>query len=301
MRIVSLEPVFTELVAYFGLGEQLVGISHRCDYPAEITNLPRVTAARATGSSFSATGAVSVSALAALNPQLVLCSPPSQPEARPTRAALSAALNKDLKDLAAPLKVEPFWPGSLSETLTMFEDLGAVLSVGEQGRRLAARIKAQLMDWADNFYPRIKNKRVIVLRSLAPLAIAGAWVTEALSTISAHPMPALSTLEKSAVQWSDLLEFRPDVILVALEDLALPAVMASFKELEQLEGWESIPAVKRGEVSFAAGVDFMRPAGRLLDSIAILVSAVAGFESGYITPRDTFYRLRWLELQRHRI
>src|SRR5215470_5579045 len=43
MRIVSLLPSATEIVAALGCADQLVGISHECDYPAQITHLPRVT------------------------------------------------------------------------------------------------------------------------------------------------------------------------------------------------------------------------------------------------------------------
>ena len=43
MRIVSLLPSATEIVGALGLGDQLVGISHECDYPAEVTGLPKLT------------------------------------------------------------------------------------------------------------------------------------------------------------------------------------------------------------------------------------------------------------------
>ncbi|HKR56296.1 MAG TPA: ABC transporter substrate-binding protein, partial [Gemmatimonadales bacterium] len=42
-RVVSLLPAATEIVAALGAGPWLVGVSHECDYPAEVTALPRVT------------------------------------------------------------------------------------------------------------------------------------------------------------------------------------------------------------------------------------------------------------------
>src|SRR6476659_319585 len=44
MRVVTLLPAATEIVAALGAGEQLVGISHECDYPRWVQRLPRVTA-----------------------------------------------------------------------------------------------------------------------------------------------------------------------------------------------------------------------------------------------------------------
>src|ERR1051325_628688 len=46
MRIISLLPSSTEIVCALGLEDQLVGITHECDYPEAIVNLPRLTASR---------------------------------------------------------------------------------------------------------------------------------------------------------------------------------------------------------------------------------------------------------------
>src|SRR2546426_101056 len=43
MRVVSLLPAATEIVAALGMLDQLVGVSHECDYPAEVQAKPRVT------------------------------------------------------------------------------------------------------------------------------------------------------------------------------------------------------------------------------------------------------------------
>ena len=44
MRVVTLLPGATEIVAALGGADRLVGISHECDYPASVLGLPRVTA-----------------------------------------------------------------------------------------------------------------------------------------------------------------------------------------------------------------------------------------------------------------
>src|SRR5262249_7672350 len=44
-RIVSLLPSSTEILCALGLEASLVGISHTCDYPPEVTSGPRLTAA----------------------------------------------------------------------------------------------------------------------------------------------------------------------------------------------------------------------------------------------------------------
>src|SRR5690606_10299758 len=44
MRVVSLVPAATEIVAALGLGDTLVGRSHDCDFPPAVAALPAVTA-----------------------------------------------------------------------------------------------------------------------------------------------------------------------------------------------------------------------------------------------------------------
>jgi len=46
MRIASLLPAATEIVWALGAGDDLVGISHECDFPPEVTTLPRLTRTR---------------------------------------------------------------------------------------------------------------------------------------------------------------------------------------------------------------------------------------------------------------
>ncbi len=41
MRIVSLLPSATEIVCELGLGDQLVGVTHECDYPDLCASYPR--------------------------------------------------------------------------------------------------------------------------------------------------------------------------------------------------------------------------------------------------------------------
>ena len=94
--------------------------------------------------------------------------------------------------------------------------------------------------------------------------------------------------------------FRPDVIIVAPCGATLEESLRSLKELEAAPEWEDIPAVKRGEVIFYEGVELYQPGPRFIKGVAVMVSAVAGLDSGYITKKDEFYRLRFVELHRHR-
>lgn len=311
MRIVSLEPYLTETTCVLGLQESLVGISHRCDYPEDIKFLPRVTVARDLGLGEHYKGArgflpenlspdfIQLEELVALKPDLVLTAVPNMEE----QEELLARLRSELRDhCGEETRLAAFEARNFEEILQMFQDLGRALDMRAKGWDLAQRVKSQLMDWGDNFHDRMRNKRVSLLASVRPLKLGGWWIPDMIRLCSGLSQNAASGHPARETTWEEIVEFRPDVIVVAPKDYGMSETLKVFKELEQLPGWEDVPAVKRGEVIFTDGVShFHRPTPRLMGSMGVLVSAIAGLESGYITPRDSFYRLRWLEMQRHKI
>ena len=70
--------------------------------------------------------------------------------------------------------------------------------------------------------------------------------------------------------------------------------------LQGLPNWEGLPAVKRGDVIFADGVSLYDAGPGFLRGAAVVVSALASLESGYITKRDEYVKLRFVELHRHK-
>jgi len=318
MRIVSLEPFVTDTLRSLGFSEQIVGVSHLCDQTPELKPAAIVTsAAMNTAGEGSSLGApfkplsiytVLAEQLAQLRPTHVFVSPP-----RPARlnldylasTAISASLEEASRSLSAvagsEVHVEAIGPCSLAQVFQSMTAIAKSLGRKDKGQELAQRMKAQLMDWGDNFYDRMKNKRVTFLSSVLPLKLGGWWIPDLISLASCGSQEPVSGGPHREVTWEEILVFRPDVIVVAPEGLDYQASLACFKVLEKIPGWEEAPAVKRGEVFFAEGDTlFHRPGPTLLDGMGVLVSAIAGIDSGYITKRDSFVRLRFLEMQRHK-
>ena len=308
MKIACLAPEMTELVCYFGREENLVAVSHRCNYPESIAALPKVTreasSSKPTGVALDLANLIGpdltdIRLLASLSPDLVLTRIPGADE-NPT--LLSRACQELTSACGKEVRVFSGEPLVLTQVYELFESVAKEIGVKQKGHDLAARLKAQVMDWGDNFYDRMKNKRVTFLASVTPPSLAGLWVPDLIHLCSAMSQVRLPGKPHFELEWKDIVDFRPDVIVVAPEDFPLQASMKTFKLMEKYPNWEDIPAVKRGEVIFTDGLPhFYRPGPRLIESMGILISAIAGLESGYITQRDSFYRLRWMEMQRHRI
>ena len=204
--------------------------------------------------------------------------------------------------LGSPVRLFACNPVSLESVFAMFEELGKTLKLAEKGRSLAQKMKAQFMSWGDSFYDRSRNKRVTFLAGLSPLRVGGNWIPDLIGYASAVPQRPQRNLKTGEVTWEDIAAFRPDVIIVAPEGYTLDESKRSFMELEKLPGWEALPAVKRGEVFFTDGdTHFYKATPALMESGGLIISAVAGLDSGYITKRDSMFRLRFLEMNRHRL
>lgn len=312
MRIASLDPALTELVCYFEKGEDLVGISHLCDFPPEVGALPRLT--RPHNPPHTQTGStggvgpfasllpfeVDLELLRSLNPDLVVAQVDvSLDELQKLQLSAQMALQREL---GSEVKLLLHAPRSVDQMVESFDVLSRAVQSPGRGVKLAHRVKAQFMDWGDNFYERMKNKRVAIISRMEPLSLAGHWVPDLISFCSAESLNKNTRSLHVETSWRAIVQGRPDVILVAPEDHDLASAMKLFPVFEKFLEWEKVLAVKRGEVFFTGGKgSFYRAGPRILDTMAVLISCAAGFESGYITPRDSFYRLRWLEMQRHRI
>jgi iron complex transport system substrate-binding protein len=309
MRIVTLKPYLTDIVASISLAESLVGCTHLCVLPEKAT-APTIVTRPASAAppvvklspdeqqlvQSLSTLAVDLDALYACKPDLILTdTTEADPAAFSRRAetALQAVLGRKVRLFCASVR-------TLQGMYDTFEEIGKAAGHAREGRELAQRVKAQLLDWADNFYERMRNKRVSVVSSLQPLMLAGEWIPTVVELASAEPQFIVSGEADKRTTWAEIATFRPDVIIIAPRDASLEEGVKNLPALEKLGEWEQIPAVKRGEVIFSDGKRLYAPGPKFLQGAAILFSAIAGLESGYITKRDEFFRLRFLELHRHR-
>lgn len=280
MRIVSLSTAVTENIVKLGGVSHLVAVTAECELP-EGVSLPRIDLSK---------GAVTAKLLAQYVPELVLG------DIYCRSAEEVVAHSRSLTPEGA--RYLNFAPLTLEDIYDDFERLGKLFGTAKLGRELGQRIKAQLMDWGSNLYERMKNKRVVIINSF-PLAIPGRWVPDLLRLASCHALQTKGLGEINPIQWEEVVAFKPDVILVAPANMSLKSSMATFKELERMTDWETLPAVKRGEVYFTSGeIASFVPTYRLISAAAVLFSAIAGFDAGYITERDSYQRLRWLEMHR---
>jgi ABC-type Fe3+-hydroxamate transport system substrate-binding protein len=197
-------------------------------------------------------------------------------------------------------EVHAFPIGGLETMLNGIHHIGDLVKKSQDAVGLTGRYRAQIMTWCDNFHDRMRNKKVTVISSISPLRLAGTWIPDLIKLSGAHSQHVPDGAEDSDTTWNEISAYRPDVLVLAPRGYALAETVKTLPMLTRVPTWEEIPAVKRGEVVFSDGFGMYEPGSRFLEGVSVLLSAVAGFEAGYISPRDLFFRLRYVELHRHK-
>jgi iron complex transport system substrate-binding protein len=145
MRIVSLLPSLTELVAALGRGEDLVGATHECDFPAGVENLPHLTRSRIPAGACSAEIDAAVTAqggslyeldaglLERLRPDLILTQ-----EQCDVCAVNEATVRRVAADLPGSPRVESVNPTDLAGVHGMFRRVGDLLGARAEAEALVS-------------------------------------------------------------------------------------------------------------------------------------------------------------------
>lgn len=278
MRIVSLIPSATEIVAALGGGRDLVGRSHECDFPLEVAALPALTAARIDlGGGSAAIHAevtralteglaiyrVDLDLLAALQPDVIV----TQDQCEVCAASLAQVEEAVCAVLPTRPTIVSLKPNSLADVLDDFRRVARAIgrdaggAVGELQRRLD-------MVAAGVHEPRA---RLAFLEWVDPLMGPGLWTPELIELAGAAPVFGAAGAHTLARSATALREADPDVILVAPCGYTVEQSLAERDVLEALPGWRELAAVRAGRVAIADGNAFFnRPGPRLAESAEIV-------------------------------
>ena len=243
LRIVSLLPSATELTAALGAAEQLVGISHECDYPDGIQSLPQLTSSiLATGLSpaeiDSAVAAAKLedrplylvdgARLAALQPDLILtqglCSVCA---VTPATIAQSLTLAPLVETCTAPiLSLEA---ADFAGVCRDLRTVGDAIDRSAASTRLIENLETR---WA-RIPPPPRAPRAFLLEWPDPPWTAGHWVPEQIAAAGGIPVLSEAGEASRAVPFEEIAEACKEasgygsVIADAQEALKSPSDVAS--------------------------------------------------------------------------
>jgi iron complex transport system substrate-binding protein len=291
MRICSLLPGATEIAYLLGLGDQIVGVTHECDYPHEAKQKPVVVRSVIDSSQLSCPeidrrvgellqagrGLYSIdeAAFLASGPDVILTQGLCNVCALDYDDVVKAA--QRLPRMPAILSLNPH---SLSDVLEDISRVGAAT-----GRETAAEALVQdlrrRIDGVGIREPEYRP-RVVCLEWFEPLYVAGHWVPE-LVTLAGGFDPLGRKGEPSfKIEWQSVLDAKPDVILLMPCGFDVRRAVKESTPLRNLNGWNDLPAVKTGNVYALNGsAYFSRPGPRLVNGLEILARIIRPEQAGW--------------------
>jgi iron complex transport system substrate-binding protein len=252
MRILSLLPAATDVVAELGHLADLVGRTHECDWPAEVVSTPAVTAAAfdpdslsskeisdAVGGSHrgSSLYALDTDLVAALAPDVVLTQDLCDVCALSYRRVSDA-----VRVLDADTRVISLEPRTLAEVLDCLRVVGEALGSADVAAERIAALEARLDAVAAAVRGR-DRPRVVAIEWLDPLWPAGHWVPEQISAAGGVPLLAEPGEHTGPMTWERVREAEPDVVLLLPCGLAPKRTVAELGVLTALPGWADLPDV----------------------------------------------------------
>jgi iron complex transport system substrate-binding protein len=282
MRIVSLLPAATEIAAALGLMEQIVGVSHECDFPEEANARPRVThcpihnagltsrevdqwvrrALQENGTIY----AIDEPLLRELRPDVILTQ-----RLCDVCAVGYGTVAKLAQTLPGPPRVVNLEPTSLAE---IFDDIRHVADAGEVRER-AEKLIINLSERVENVRKRAARiphrPRCFLMEWVDPPFCSGHWGPELVEIGGGHDPLGRRHQPSAQIDWHQVLEARPEVIVLALCGYSVARARHDCELLRQFPAFDTTPAARTGKVYVVnASGYFSRPGPRIVDSLEIL-------------------------------
>jgi iron complex transport system substrate-binding protein len=292
VRIVSLVPHATELLFALGLGDEVVGVTHECDYPPAAQQLPQITrdvlpsgltaaeidaAVRERTLAGEAIYELDRQALAALEPDLIvtqaLC---------PVCAVSYDEVAEVAKTLPSSPRVIALDPKTLGETLGDVRTIAQATDRRDAGVDLIQSIAARV----DRVKLAVRGQpqpRVAALEWLDPVFIAGHWTPQLIELAGGEDVLGLPGEPSDTISWEELSAVRPDIVVVMPCGYDAPRAHAEAvtyeRELAALEA--------RQVVAVDASAYFSRPGPRLIDGLELLAHILHPEQVGNPTAEAT--------------
>ena len=283
-RIVSFLPSATEILYELGVGDQVLAVTHECNYPKEASSKPRVIK-----SSFDPEKMTSheidnkvvelvhtqkdiyildEQVLKKANPDLIVaqgicevCSP------------YTREINRAVEILDGKPQVLILDPKNLDDILENVIQVGNKVNKIREAQDFVARLQERILDIKD--IPKIARPKILCIEWLDPLFTAGHWVPQMVEI--AGGINGISTVgEKSRrMDIDEIIKFDPDILVLMPCGFDIKRTMLEYEKLSENWKWNSLGAVEQGQVyAVNANEYFSKPGPRTVTGLEILAKII---------------------------
>ena len=281
-RIVSLLPAATEIAAALGLMDQVVGVSHECDFPTEANERPRVTRCAVHGAELASRDVdewvrralhdngsiytIDEPLLRKLQPNVILTQ-----KLCDVCAVGYGTVVKLAQTLPGPPGVVNLEPKSLADIFDDIRRVAATCDVLERAEKLIENL-SERVEYVRERSARIPNRaRCFLMEWVDPPFCSGHWGPELIEIAGGQNSLGRKHQPSTQIDWQQVLAARPEIIVLALCGYDIDRARRDYALLRRFPGFGSIPAAESGQVYVVnASAYFARPGPRIVDSLEIL-------------------------------
>jgi iron complex transport system substrate-binding protein len=286
MRIVSLLPSATEIIYALGLEDQLVAVTHECDYPPDATRKPVITRSLLPANLSSAEIDEQVRSqltsdahslytidrdlLARLEPDLIITQ---------KLCEVCAVAYDEVLDAIATLPRRPevlnLEPANLREVLDDIVRVGIAAGQPETAHSVVAQLEERIEKVRLAVSRTDSRPRVGFLEWLAPFFCGGHWNPELVELAGGEDAIGRRGQPSMRVEWEQVRAFAPEVMVISCCGFSVERARQDLPALEAQPGYGDLPCARDGRVHVVDGAAyFSRPGPRLVDSLEILARLV---------------------------
>jgi iron complex transport system substrate-binding protein len=286
MRICSLLPGATEIACALGLADEIVGVSHECDFPPAARTKTVMVRSRIDPTSIGSSeidrqvGDLlrSNASLYALDEKLFK---DSEPDIILTQGLCDVcALDyNEVVQAARSLRQDPtivsLDPHCLADILNDVLRIGEATDRSRQAESLVQQLKHRIEAVRDRTARAASQPRVACLEWFDPLYIAGHWVPEMIQIAGGNDILATAGNPSFKIEWDAVIASLPEILILMPCGFDLDRAVRESSLLKNRADWEMLPAVRDGRVFAVSGADyFSRPGPRLVDGLEILSQVI---------------------------
>jgi iron complex transport system substrate-binding protein len=287
MRIVSLLPSATDIVAALGLTESLVGRTHECDWPPIVQSVPIMTRDELETSSMSSREiheaiesavhsgssiyALDTEALNDAKPDLILTQ-----ELCEVCAVSYSNVTKAARLLEGGTRILSLEPRSIRDILDHVQLVAEIADIPERGESVVGELSERLLK-VELLVEGRPRPPVASLEWLDPLFCAGHWVPDQVAHAGGLEMLGHAGKHSHTVEWADVTLAQPEFLLLMPCGHELSRAQRDLNLINERPGWEELPAVKKNQVWAVNGpAYFNRPGPRIVRGVEVLAGVLHG-------------------------
>jgi iron complex transport system substrate-binding protein len=286
-RIVTLLAAATEIVAVVGAGEELVGVSHECDYPpGAVAGRPVLTRARV-GPLASSAGVdrsvrqlvadalavydVDAELLAALAPDVIV----TQDLCRVCAVSIDDLRTAVVRLAAkADLRLVSLHPRRLGDILDDIARVAEAVGRPAAGQRVVAGLRNRIQQVQTVASRPPRRPRVVTVEWIQPVMLGGLWMPELIELAGGQPLGVAAGAPAPTVGPDVLARLAPDVVVVKPCGFTVQRTLAELPVLGRTLPWAAWTGQGRAARVYVAdgSAYFNRSGPRIVDSLELLAA-----------------------------